>query len=154
MVTHALKTEGSCSLSIVVLQSFKAIKQMLSGYGQRKKKNSFHSDLLADSRCSFTARGLDEDPGISVNDASIVFPNVSLNACKCQYCQLHLGCAKLKRPIMSATLKGNAFYQLISNFIITYQHIKIQIMKTTANGNTKLASMSLLPTLCVYKNVE
>ena len=39
--------------------------------------------------------------------------------------------SKLKRPIKSATLKGNPFYQLTSTHI--YQHLKIQIMKKTAN---------------------
>ena len=44
--------------------------------------------------------------------------------------------SKFKRPIMSATLKGNLFYQLTSNFIFANILIKIQIMKITAAKET------------------
>ena len=61
--------------------------------------------------------------------------------------------SKLTRPIKSAILKGNPFYQLTFNFTFrstnilrTKQRRKLQIY-----GNTKLVLMPVLPTLCVWQ---
>ena len=46
------------------------------------------------------------------------------------FCLCH---SKFKRAIMSPTLKGDPFYQLTLNFTFMVEHLKIKIMKKTAN---------------------
>ena len=59
--------------------------------------------------------------------------------------------SQFKRQIKFVTLKSNPFYQLTSNFTFT----NMQLMKELQiYGNTKLAQLKLLPTLCVCENVE
>ena len=80
---HRAQVNGQASIKgkalLLLVNSFNALKEILSGHGQRKI--SFRSCLLAESRCAFAARGLEEDPGINVDSAIVVFPNVSLNTC-------------------------------------------------------------------------
>ena len=80
---HTAQANGQASIKgralFLLVNSFNALKEILSGHGQRKI--SFRSYLLAESRCAFAARGLEKDPGIDVNNAIVVFPNVSMNTC-------------------------------------------------------------------------